>query len=278
MSKIMKAFFVSLPLLPMIFVAQAQDIDDTWTQAQTILQQAADETMHYAITGMWDEDEIVMVMGYTIPDGLDKAARRAFVLDQLVPCTAGFDNVFFNHWGRDCEPGNHSDDDLRGSIARLISVAVFARSAAAELNPTPGFRIAGLELGNGELNTETVSETEPDWFHVWMCSERRTFSGRRNSRRYHMTGEGTTRQCELVEGRHTGENQYDLGGDQCEKITIILFYNQPQANGDYVQLEASASGHNECYRPVRVRTLPPQLAGIPMRTSILYRNGIVLDK
>jgi hypothetical protein len=277
MPRVLKTVFVSLMLLPTILVAHAQEPDDS-SHAQAVLQQAADETMHYAITGRWDENRIAAVMGYTIPDGLDESARRIFVLDQLVPCTTGFDDVFFNHWGHDCEPGDHSDDDLRGSIARLIETAVFAREAAAELNPAPGLRIAGLDLGSGELNTETVSETEPGWFHVWMCSERHMLSDYCEGLRYQISGEGTSRRCELMEGDHIEQNQYDLGDHHGDIITIILFFNLPQVNEEYVQLEASISGPNAHAGSATVCTLPPQLAYPPARYPILYRHGIVIDK
>ncbi|MBN2305972.1 MAG: hypothetical protein JXQ72_15935 [Anaerolineae bacterium] len=225
--------------------------------AEAILQHTAQEAMHYAVTGQWDEAKVASVIGYTIPTELDDDARRAAVLNALVPCTEDFDPVFFDHWGQDCDPDNRDDANLRRDMARLITVAVLAHDTAAELNPAPGLRITGLNLGDGELNTETVSENDPGWFHVGMCSSRESLTDREHPPRYRMVGEGSAWRCELAESIYQGRTQDDLG-DQCDRITVVISYNQPQEDGGYVRLEASASGKNECYS-TRVTNLPPQL-------------------
>lgn len=258
MVNIIKIVIVIGSLLVGLAACGSDKKDDSRSKSNEILQQAAQETMRYAVTGQWDENSVAEVMGYAIPENLDSAARRTLVLDQLVPCTAGFDPVFFDHWGHDCEPGDEDDQDLRRSIASLISVAARARQAAADLYPAPGVHIVGLEMNGAELNTETVGENEPGWFHVWMCSERELLDSRDQSSRYQMVGDGISRRCELTEGENKGQNQYDLGRG-CDRITLVLFYNQPQENGGYVRLEASSSGQNDCMWPGRVTNLPPQL-------------------
>jgi len=244
-------------------------------QAWVTLQNSARAAARYAITGQWDEQSVIDVLkqkGYTAPSMTNEEALRAVVLDELVPCTTGTDQVFLDHWGHDCVPGDEDDEGLRQDLARIPSVVERARIGAAGLSLEPGDNYVGLKYKGVDLNTETVNSSQKGWFHVWMCSSRPPVYNAELKARYKASSDRNERLCGLQEGPtvpnplpedYDGDNQYDAGGPG-DAIEVIVFFNHPLITPlglvDYIQIQARRVMINESFRSSRVVNLPPQLA------------------
>jgi len=92
------------------------------------LQNAARAAARYAITGRWDEDVVESVIGYTSA-ATDPLLRREDILNNLVPCTTAHDELFYNHWGHDCDPTDDEDQGCGGPGAPALDCG-FARGSA----------------------------------------------------------------------------------------------------------------------------------------------------
>lgn len=255
-------FALTLPILLLLMfgVIEFARIFQAWIT----LQNAARTAARYAITGDWNEYSVADALGYSIPGSLDEAGRKAAVLDVLVPCTGGADSAFTLHWDRDCEPGEDEDEGLRADMARIPSIVDQARMGAAGLSMANGDHFVGLHNAAGvELNSETVTENEKGWFHVWMCSTRPPVATEGiGANRYIPSPDRNDRLCNTLEG-DTNRNQYDAGGPG-DLLEIVIFFNHPLITPlglvDYVQLQARRAMINESFRSTRVVNLPPQLA------------------
>ncbi|HEX3052004.1 MAG TPA: TadE/TadG family type IV pilus assembly protein [Aggregatilineaceae bacterium] len=271
-------FALTLPILLMLMfgVIEFARIFQAWIT----LQNAARSAARFAITGQWDEDSVVELYqkaGYTAPGTWTKGKDndepvKGEILDDLVPCTIGMDEVFYNHWGHDCEPGDDDDQGLREDILRIPGIVNRARIGAAGLSLKDGESYVGLSYGGAAINTETVGEDQPGWFHVWICSSRPPLSNSKIGARYKPSENRDERHCGLQEGPgvpdplpsdYAGDNQYDAGGPG-DAVEVIVFFNHPLITPlglvDYVQLQARRVMINESFRSTRVVNLPPQLA------------------
>jgi len=264
----MAEFALTLPILLLLMFGVIEFA--RMFQAWITLQNAARSAARYAITGQWDPDSVAAAMEYAPPGGLSEEELREDVLNELVPCTTGADDVFTRHWGYDCEPGSDDDQGLRVDLARLPSIVERARIGAAGLDLEEGDHYVGLrDDAELEYSTETVGDDQPGWFHVWICSSRRPLlpppppPAAAPSLRYDPSDDRNDRVCELKEGPHAGENQYDAGGPG-DAVEIVVFFNHPLITPlglvDYVQLQARRVMINESFRSTRVVNLPPQLA------------------
>lgn len=257
----MLEFALTLPILLLLMfgVIEFARIFQAWIT----LENAARSAARYAVTGRWDEESVASALGYTIPPGTDEE-RRAAVLDYLVPCTEGTDTAFQNHWGKDCEPGDDEDQGLRADMARLPSIVDRARIGAAGLALKEGDHLVGLDHPDtgDEISSETVSDDEKGWFHVWICSSRPGVIDNTNAR-YLPSEDRRDRLCTVQEGALAGENQYDAGGPG-DAVEVIVFFNHPLITPlglvDFVQLQARRVMINESFRSTRVVNIPPQLA------------------
>jgi hypothetical protein len=255
-------FALTLPILLLLLfgVIEFARIFQAWVTLQNSARTAA----RYAVTGDWDAETVAAVIGFDTT-GLEGEVLEQAVLNELVPCTDGYDNLFADHWGKDCEPGSDEDQGLRIDVARLITVVDRARIGAAGLQLKKGDRYVGItDPGSGsELDTEEVSDHESGWFHVWICSSRPAMIDPDLSQRYQPSEDRNNRLCELREGAGLGDNQYDAGGPG-DAVEIIVFFNHPLITPlglvDYVQLQARRVMINESFRTTRVVNLPPQLA------------------
>jgi hypothetical protein len=149
-------------------------------------------------------------------------------------------------------------------MARLPSIVDRAYIGAAGLGFKEGEKYSGLDDAAGnEVNTETVSETQPGWFHVWVCSTR---PGVHSDifYRYSPSENRQDRVCRVDETGQEGENQYDAGGPG-DSVEIIVFFNHPLITplglADYIQLQARRVMVNESFRSTRVVNIPPQWGG-----------------
>src|SRR5512138_3039482 len=95
----MAEFALTLPILLLLMfgVIEFARIFQAWIT----LQNAARSAARYAITGQWDPDSVADAMGYSFAEGTSDEQKRQIILDMLVPCTAGYDQVFADHWGHD---------------------------------------------------------------------------------------------------------------------------------------------------------------------------------
>ncbi len=236
-------------------------------QAWVTLQNSARTAVRYGVTGNWDVDSVAKHTERTPNPG---------ILDEWVPCTEGTDVLFQSHWGFDCEPSDLDHQGLRNDLARLPSIVEEARRGAAGLNLNDGDNIVGLERAPGQdMNSEPPgAETEPGWFHVYVCSGRAEISNA-EERRYRMTEDDKdNRLCHLNADAEypnppPGTNQYDAGGPG-ELIEVIVWYNAPLITplssmlgwtglDGYVQMRARRVGVNESFRNTRAVNLPPVL-------------------
>ncbi len=260
----MVEFALTLPILLLLMfgVIEFARIFQAWIT----LENAARTAARYAVTGQWDEQSVANALGISVPAGSEEQ-RKAAVLDYLVPCTEGADEAFTNHWGFDCEPGDDDDQGLRVDMARLPGIVDRARIGAAGLGLKKGDRIVGLDdpVSGNEISSETVTDSEPGWFHVWICSTRPGFVNNKIAR-YLPSQDRSERICAVnPDGGDlpSGENQYDAGGPG-DAVEIIVFFNHPLITPlglvDYVQLQARRVMINESFRSTRVVNIPPQLA------------------
>lgn len=280
----MAEFALTLPILLLLMfgVIEFARIFHAWVTLQNSARQAA----RYAVTGRWDEESVIAMMaeqGYVRP-GTTGDQLRDDVLNDLVPCVASTDSVFYNHWGHVCEPGDDDDQGLRVDLARLPSIVERARIGAASLSVKPGDRIVGLNDADGdEFNSETVGDTQPGWFHVWICSSRPPMYDDDQVSRYKASDDRNDRLCEVTEGVNLGSNQYDAGGPG-DAVEIVVFFNHPLITPlglvEYVQLQARRVMINESFRSTRVVNLPPQLAlptFTPSRTPLPSNTPLPSD-
>jgi hypothetical protein len=254
-------FALTLPILLMLMfgVIEFARIFQAWIT----LQNAARAAARYAVTGQWDEDILAQAMGYTIPAGLTEEQRRQVVLDTLMPCTEGEDVAFQRHWGHDCEPGAIEDQWLRQDVARIPSIVDRARVGAAGLALKPGDHYVGLQYPDEyDLHTGTITDSEPGWFHVWICSSRPGVNYDIPAR-YKPSQNRSDRLCQVQEPGMEGVNQYDPGGPG-DAVEIVVFFNHPLITplglADYIQLQARRVMINESFRSTRVINIPPALA------------------
>jgi len=258
----MAEFALTLPILLLLMfgVIEFARIFQAWITLQNSARTAA----RYAVTGQWDENVLASVLGVTIPGSLTTDdARRDYVLNQFVPCTGGVDEAFVRHWGYDCEPGSDDDQGLREDMARLPSIVDRGYIGAAGLGFKEGEKFTGLDDATGnEINTETVNETQPGWFHVWICSSRPPLHSDVPNR-YEPSEDRRDRVCQVKEPGEEGKNQYDAGGPG-DAVEIVVFFNHPLITplglADYIQLQARRVMINESFRSTRVVNIPPQLA------------------
>jgi len=256
----MAEFALTLPILLLLMfgVIEFARIFQAWLT----LQNAARTAARYAITGQWDPDSFADVMGVSFTPGTTEEQKRQLILDMLVPCTAGYDRTFADHWGRDCDPTDEEDLWLRLDMARLPSIVDRAERSVGSLSVQEGQRYVGLFDSSGsELNTETVGEDDPGWFHVWICSSRPPIINSALPSRYRPGEDRNDRLCELREG-NVGANQYDAGGPG-DAVEVIVFFNHPLITPipmvDQIQLQARRVMINESFRSSRIVNLPPQL-------------------
>lgn len=267
----MAEFALTLPILLLLMfgVIEFARIFHAWVT----LQNAARAAARYAVTGRWDEDVLASVIGYSSPFA-DEMQRRDDILDALVPCTTGYDELFYNHWGHDCDPTDFDDQGLREDLARLPSIIDRGRIGAASLALAYGEQIVGLQhpFQEGWISSETVGSDEEGWFHVYICSSRESLYHRdpiTNERppRYIPSTDRSDRICRLNEAPDNTLNQYDAGGPG-DAVEIVVFFNHPLITPlglvDFVQLEARRVMVNESFRSTRLVNLPPQL-GAPTR-------------
>jgi len=271
----MAEFALTLPILLLLMfgVIEFARIFHAWIT----LQNAARAAARYAVTGRWDENSVASAIGYT-SSLTDPLQRREDILNALVPCTDGFDQLFYDHWGKDCDPTSDDDRGLRYDLARLPSIIERARIGAASLALAAGERIQGLQnpFTLDWVNTETVGENQPGWFHVFICSSRESLyrtdpvTGLRPPR-YIPSADRNDRICRLDEAPDPTLNQYDAGGPG-DAVEIVVFFNHPLITplglADYIQLQARRVMINESFRSTRLVNLPPQL-GAPTRPPTL---------
>ena len=257
----MAEFALTLPILLLLMfgVIEFARIFQAWIT----LQNAARTAARYAVTGQWDENVLASLLSFDTSGYASEDALRSAVLDALVPCTTGVDEAFFRHWGYDCEPGSDEDQGLREDMARLPSIVDRAYIGAAGLGFKKGEKFSGLDDSAGnEINTETVSETQPGWFHVWICSTRPPVHSEIDNR-YVPSEDRRDRICQVMEPGEEGKNQYDAGGPG-DAVEIVVFFNHPLITplglADYIQLQARRVMINESFRSTRVVNIPPQLA------------------
>jgi hypothetical protein len=257
----MAEFALTLPILLLLMfgVIEFARIFQAWIT----LQNAARTAARYAVTGQWDENVLASLLSVDTSSYASQDAVRAAVLDTLVPCTTGVDEAFMRHWGYDCEPGSDEDQGLREDMARLPSIIDRAYIGAAGLGFKKGEDFAGLDDAAGnEINTETVNDTQPGWFHVWICSTRPGVHSDTDFR-YVPSEDRRDRVCEVREPGEEGENQYDAGGPG-DAVEIVVFFNHPLITplglANYIQLQARRVMINESFRSTRVVNIPPQLA------------------
>lgn len=254
-------FALTLPILLMLMfgVIEFARIFQAWIT----LQNAARTAARYAVTGQWDEDILAQAMGYTIPVGLTEEQRRQVVLDTLMPCTEGEDVAFRRHWGYDCQPGSAEDQWLREDVARIPSIVDRARIGAAGLALKPGDHYVGLQYPDEyDLHTGAITDSEPGWFHVWICSSRPGVYSDVPAR-YKPSERRSDRLCQVQEPGMEDVNQYDPGGPG-DAVEIVVFFNHPLITplglADYIQLQARRVMINESFRSTRVINIPPALA------------------
>ena len=259
----MAEFALTLPILLMLMfgVIEFARIFHAWITLQNSARTAA----RYAITGQWDEDSVAASIGYIEVEGETGEVRRQHILDTLVGCTTEADPLFQAHWGRDCDPAQQEDQGLRADLARMPSIGERARQGAEGLSMVDGEHIVGLTnpYTNADINSETVDENSPKWFHVWMCSSRPQLDNVAVER-YTMSADRTDRHCDVTGGEPNGTNQYDAGGPG-DAVEIIVFFNHPLITPlglvDYIPLQARRVMINESFRSTRVVNLPGNLVG-----------------
>ncbi|GIK63754.1 MAG: hypothetical protein BroJett018_15480 [Chloroflexota bacterium] len=251
-------------------------------QAWVTLQNSARAAVRYGVTGQWDPESVQDHVPGAPGGPVDET-----VLDYLVPCTAGYDTIFIDHWGIDCDPQDDEHQGLRKDLARLPSIVDRARVGASGLNLRDGDNIVGLMSPGGPVNSSnTGDEDRPSWFHVWICSSRPTIVTEpynpanptyvKSGSRYEPSRDRRNRQCSVREsqtppgyGPVVGTNQYDAGGPG-DILEVVVHYNAPLITpmaallgwtdlGDYVYMTAQRVGVNESFRAVRAVNLPPQL-------------------
>ncbi len=251
-------------------------------QAWVTLQNSARAAVRYGVTGQWDPESVQDHVPGAPSGPVDET-----VLDYLVPCTAGYDTIFIDHWGIDCDPQDDEHQGLRKDLARLPSIVDRARVGASGLNLRDGDNIVGLMSPGGPVNSSnTGDEDRPSWFHVWICSSRPTIITEpynpanptyvKSGSRYQPSADRRDRQCSVREsptppgyGPAVGTNQYDAGGPG-DILEVVVHYNAPLITpmaallgwtdlGDYVYMTAQRVGVNESFRAVRAVNLPPQL-------------------
>src|SRR5690554_6261470 len=218
----MAEFALTLPILLLLMfgVIEFARIFHAWVT----LQNAARAAARYAVTGRWDDDVVSSVIGYSSAV-TDPALRREDILDTLVPCTYGFDEIFYNHWGQDCDPDDYDHIGLREDLARLPSIVDRARIGAASLALKDGEEIVGLKhpFQEGWVNSETVGPDDPGWFHVYICSSRESLYHSdpiTNERppRYIPSTDRSDRICRLNEAPDATLNQYDAGDRKSTRL------------------------------------------------------------
>ncbi len=251
-------------------------------QAWVTLQNSARSAVRYGVTGQWDPESVQSHL-----PGAPSGAVDETILDSLVPCTGGYDALFMDHWGIDCDPQDDEHQGLRKDLARLPSIVDRARVGASGINLRDGDNIVGLTSPNGPVNSSnTGDEGRPSWFHVWICSSRPTIITEtynpanptyvKSGSRYQPSPDRRNRICGVREsqtppgyGPVVGTNQYDAGGPG-DILEVVVHYNAPLITpmaallgwtdlGDYVYMTAQRVGVNESFRAVRAVNLPPQL-------------------
>ncbi|KAB2861677.1 MAG: pilus assembly protein, partial [Anaerolineae bacterium] len=75
-------------------------------QAWVTLQNSARAAVRYGVTGQWDPESVQDHVPGAPSGPVDET-----VLEYLVPCGAGYDTIFIDHWGIDCDP---QDDEHQG--------------------------------------------------------------------------------------------------------------------------------------------------------------------
>ncbi len=157
----MAEFALTLPILLLLMfgVIEFARIFHAWVT----LQNAARAAARYAITGRWDEDVVESVIGYTSA-ATDPLLRREDILNNLVPCTTAHDELFYNHWGHDCDPTDDEDQACGRTWRACPRLWIRARIGAASLALKDGEQITGLVGPYGEINSETVGKMKPAGF------------------------------------------------------------------------------------------------------------------
>ncbi len=226
-------FALTLPILLMLIfgVMEFARLFHAWM----MIQNAAREAARYAVTGNYNDTY------------------------RTLSCTSGFDNDFYNHWGKDCDPDNEDDLGLLDDYARVPSIEDRAVEAAPGLAIDPSLN--GNDLGLSD---------QPGWFNVLVCSSRAPITPNASDPPQRYVLDRPNLECRVAENGEpsTGQQQEDAGGPG-DVVTIIVTFNHPLITplglGTYVQLQAERSMINESFRSSRVLGVPPQVA-VPTNT------------
>lgn len=317
-------FALTLPILLLLMfgIVEFGRIFQAWITVQN----AARDAARFAITGNYDQNLFPTLSADGTPD-LNKYTWEPKANDILsgdtnhgLPCPLHSDTTqyiswaanapgdasdmqlfgqesvtnsaaFQSHWdGMVCDPNSEVDRQLQKDVPRLVSIVHQAQLGAAGLSLSPGVHIPGTDI-----NTELPNaDTQPGWYHVYICSSRAQFTSNPNRNpdptvtRY--SDNPVARTCGIQEpdppnypglnqpnGQH--RNQYDAGGPG-DFVHVVIFFNHPlltpisfnalpgvdtaplgprnssgQLQG-YIQLQASRTMINEAYRYHTLITLP----------------------